>query len=277
MRRKPPGGGYARSNSTFLPFPSKFRAAALALVGPNLSDRAPTPRSSTSWLLAAHQLSPQRSRMEPTGGETTIDETADVTVGHSRVQRSSGSDTRIRAVCGTVVRCSEGASRLSGFLSGGWMSWARRKTGRSVYSSCSQMLASVLRRYAASSTSSSTPLPASWLVATIRRLVLERPASTSRRYQWSISLRSIAQRAFSNATISSCTSHSTWPVGCAGRRRSKFARFSRLPGTFPSDQRQRDSLSESVLTPPTDPRPGTAAPGGALACGAPPTCTLIVA
>ena len=53
--------------------------------------------------------------MEPAGDETTDDETEEAAV-HSPTRRAGSSDTCIRAACGTLLRCSEGASRLSGFL-----------------------------------------------------------------------------------------------------------------------------------------------------------------
>ena len=55
--------------------------------------------------------------MEPTVGESTDDDARADKNGRLRVRTSSSSDTRIQAACGTAtVRCSEGASKLSGFI-----------------------------------------------------------------------------------------------------------------------------------------------------------------
>ena len=247
---------------------SNLRLAALALVGP----RSAPHRSSTSRLLAAHQLSPQRSRMEPTGDASTIDETADVTVGHSRVRRSSGSDTRIRAACGTVVRCSEGASRLSGFLKRWLDELGQTEDGPER----------LFQLQPGSCISAETLLYlVNELEHTATRVVAGRNDQATGARETSINFATLPTADFfalyRAARFLECDHlELQLALHLASRLRGKTPQQIRKRFSIAadlSDQRQRDSLSESVLTPPTDPRPGTAAPGGALACGAAPQLT----
>ena len=219
---------------------------------------------------AAHQISQQRSSMEPVGDESTDDETADETVGQLRARRSGGSDTRIRAACGTVVRCSEGASRLSGFVKR-WLD----ELGEAQTEDGPDRLFQLQ--------------PGSCISAlTLRCLIaeLEHTAThvktggcdqaTGAR-ETSVDFETLAAADFfalyRAARFLECDHlELRLALHLASRLRGKTPRQIRYEFSIAadlSDQRQRDSLSESVLKSPTEPRPDAAAPGGALACGAP--------
>ena len=208
--------------------------------------------------------------MEPTSDASTIDETADVTVGHSRVRRSSGSDTRIRAACGTVVRCSEGASRLSGFVKR-WLD----EPGEALTDDGPERLFQ-LQPDACISAETLRCL-VNELEHTATRVVAGRNDQATGARETSMHFATLPMVDFfalhRAARFLECEHlelHLALHLASrlCGKTPQQIRKVFSIAGDL-SDQRQRDSPSESVLTPPTDPRPGTAAPGGALACGAP--------
>ena len=106
---------------------------------------------------------------------------------HSPTRRAGSSDTCIRAACGTLLRCSEGASRLPGFLK--WwldeLGEAETEAGADRLFQLQPVSCISAETLGLLSTSSNTPLPASTrlVAAFTSRLVavLGRPGLTSRR------------------------------------------------------------------------------------------------
>ena len=208
--------------------------------------------------------------MEPVGDESTDGETADERVGHLRARRSGGSDTRIRAACGTVVRCSEGASRLSGFVKR-WLD----ELGEAQTEDGPDRLFQLQ--------------PGSCISAeTLRCLIAELEHTATHvktggcnqaagALETSVDFETLAAADFfalyRAARFLECDHlELRLALHLASRLRGKTPRQIRYEFSIAadlSDQRQRDSLSEPVLTSPAEPRPDAAAPGGALACGAP--------
>ena len=206
--------------------------------------------------------------MDPAGDETTDDETTNETTDERGVRsRSGGSDTHIRAPCGTVVRCSEGASRLSGFVKR-WLD----ELGEALTDDDPKRLFQLE--------------PGSCISAeTLRCLVTElehtairieagggnQPAGAP---EASIDFKTLAPAAFfalhRAARFLECDHlELQLALHLATRLRGKTPQQIRDEFSIAADlttQQERESLSESLLTPPTQALGGNAAPapGGAL-------------
>ena len=208
--------------------------------------------------------------MDPAGDETTDDETTNETTDESGVRsRSGGSDThiRIRAPCGTVVRCSEGASRLSGFVKR-WLD----ELGEAKTDDDPKRLFKLQ--------------PGSCISAeTLRCLVTELDHTAIRieagggnqhagAPETSIDFKTLAPAAFfalhRAARFLECDHlELQLALHLATRLRGKTPQQIRDEFSIAADlttQQERESLSESLLTPPTQALGGNAAPapGGAL-------------
>ena len=222
--------------------------------------------------------------MEPTGDESTDDETADE-VGRSRVRRSSGSDTCIQAACSTAtVRCSADASKLSGFITRGldMLGEAQTENGPDKDESQTDDPKRLFQLQPGSCISAETlRLLVNELEHTATRLkaggsVHHLEAGGSAR-ETSIDFTTLAVADFfalhRAARFLECDLLELHlALHLANRLRGKTPQQIRDEFSIAADldeQQERESLSESILTPPTQVIGGNAAaPGGALASGA---------
>ena len=225
----------------------------------------------TDCRLAAALSAPTRHTMDPAGDETTDDETTNETTDERGVRsRSGGSDTRIRAACGTVVRCSEGASRLSGFLKR-WLD----ELGEA------QAEAGPERLFQLQPGSDISAETLRCLVAELEHTAIRvkagggnQPAGAP---ETSIDFTTLAPAAFfalhRAARFLECDHlELQLALHLANRLRGKTPQQIRKGFSIAADlttQQERESLSESLLTFPTQALGGNAAaPGGALGSGA---------
>ena len=208
--------------------------------------------------------------MDPAGDETTDDETTNETTDESGVRsRSGGSDThiRIRAPCGTVVRCSEGASRLSGFVKR-WLD----ELGEALTDDDPKRL---FQLEPGSCISAET---LRCLVTELEHTAIRIEAGGGNQHagapETSIDFKTLAPAAFfalhRAARFLECDHlELQLALHLATRLRGKTPQQIRDEFSIAADlttQQERESLSESLLTPPTQALGGNAAPapGGAL-------------
>ena len=211
--------------------------------------------------------------MEPTGDELTDDQTADK-IGRSRVRQSSGSDTRIQAACGTAtVRCSEDASKLSGFIKR-WLD----ELGEAQTEDGPERL---FQLQPGSCISAET---LSYLVAELEHTATRLKAGGSVHLETGGSARETSMDFTTLAVTDFFALHRAarflecnhlelqLALHLANRLRGQTPQQIRDEFSIAADldeQQERESLSESILTPPTQVIGGNAAaPGGALASGA---------
>ena len=205
--------------------------------------------------------------MDPAGDETTDDETTNETTDERGVRsQSGGSDTRIRAACGTVVRCSEGASRLSGFVKR-WLD----ELGEALTNDDPERL---FQLQPGSCISAET---LSYLVAELEHTATRlkagggnQPAGAPETSSDFTTLAAAAFFALHRAARFLECDHLELQLALhlANRLRGKTPQQIRDEFSIAADlgeQQERQSLSESILTPPTQGSCGNAAaPGGAL-------------
>ena len=205
--------------------------------------------------------------MDPAGDETTDDETTNETTDERGVRsRSGSSDTRIRAACGTVARCSEDASKLSGFI--------KRRLDELGEAQTEDGPECLFQLQPGSCISAET---LRCLVAELEHTAIRIKAGGGNQpagaRETSIDFKTLAPAAFfalhRAARFLECDNlELQLALHLANRLRGKTPQQIRKSFSIAADlttQQERESLSESLLTPPTQALGGNAAaPGGAL-------------
>ena len=204
--------------------------------------------------------------MDPAGDETTDDETTNETTDERGVRsRSGNSDTRIRVACGTVARCSEDASKFSGFI--------KRRLDELGEAQTEDGPERLFQLQPGSCISAET---LRCLVAELEHTAIRIKAGGNQpagARETSIDFKTLAPAAFfalhRAARFLECDHlELQLALHLANRLRGKTPQQIRKSFSIAADlttQQERESLSESLLTPPTQALGGNAAaPGGAL-------------